>query len=254
MSQGRFGFAVFDANGHCQWDAVGQRLGADVPPLSEVMFDLRELAESAGLFFRGYYPFEAPYHSWGEMIPLGWQEEYWHETAEGSTMRQQIGEQIERILRALAPELIMRSSESMPAYTYLMGSQCESSKSTVQGLAVEALWWIDRCLQDLAEPCLPAAMRSQALAYQNLFECSCQAQEILGFASKNARTAALARHRENHAMRDEVWRWYEKNRDAFKSMDAAAAAVAGHIVPVTFRTAREWIGACEKRLRSARRP
>lgn len=60
--------------------------------------------------------------------------------------------------------------------------------------------------------------------------------------SSNARRAALFRHEENHAMRAQVYAWCEENFNKFSSMDAAAESVAGTEVPVTFRTARRWIG------------
>lgn len=60
-------------------------------------------------------------------------------------------------------------------------------------------------------------------------------------ATANAQKAALARHRENHAMKDDVWRWYEAHGHEYTSLDKAAEAVAGSVVPITFRTARRWI-------------
>lgn len=71
--------------------------------------------------------------------------------------------------------------------------------------------------------------------------------------SENARKAAIRRHAENHAMKALVVDWYKDNCQRFASMDKAAEAVAGKLVPVTFRTARGWIAEAKK-LRSASTP
>ena len=42
-------------------------------------------------------------------------------------------------------------------------------------------------------------------------------------------------------MKVEVFAWLNLNFDKYKSMDATAEAIAGKIVPVTFRTARKWV-------------
>ncbi|MBS0427145.1 MAG: hypothetical protein JSR41_07640 [Proteobacteria bacterium] len=72
-------------------------------------------------------------------------------------------------------------------------------------------------------------------------------------ASELARRGADAAHAENRAMKALVIQWCDDNMAAFRSMDAAAQAIAGTLVPVTFRTARDWIGAWKK-LRSAGKP
>jgi len=64
---------------------------------------------------------------------------------------------------------------------------------------------------------------------------------------------AIKRHTENHAMKSEVFKWLDANMVNFKSMDGAAAAIAGKIAPIAFRTARDWTGEWKK-LRSASTP
>lgn len=59
-----------------------------------------------------------------------------------------------------------------------------------------------------------------------------------------SRKGTDARHRENRAMRAQVFEWLDSN--TFRSLDAAAEALAGKIVPVTFRTARDWAGQWKK--------
>jgi hypothetical protein len=59
--------------------------------------------------------------------------------------------------------------------------------------------------------------------------------------SERARTAANARHKENHQMKSEALEWYEKNKNKYRSKDQAAEVIARTVVPVAFRTARDWI-------------
>lgn len=61
-----------------------------------------------------------------------------------------------------------------------------------------------------------------------------------------ARKAANIRHAENRSMKESVLRWCDAHLNDFKSMDAAAEAIAGKLVPIKFRTAREWIGEWKK--------
>lgn len=69
--------------------------------------------------------------------------------------------------------------------------------------------------------------------------------------SAQNKKAANMRHKEHHAMKKQVFEWCALEFQKHKSMDAAAAAVAGKVVPIKFRTARSWIGDW---VRSARRP
>ncbi|GAB3389160.1 hypothetical protein [Massilia agri] len=56
-----------------------------------------------------------------------------------------------------------------------------------------------------------------------------------------------ARHSENRKMKADVFSWCDKNMRNYKSMDSAAEAIAGKLVPVTFRTARSWIADWKKK-------
>lgn len=81
---------------------------------------------------------------------------------------------------------------------------------------------------------------------------------LIGEAKKAGRKevsskALEKRHAENRAMKLDVFTWLDNNINRFKSMDAAAEAIAGNVVPLTFRTAREWVGEWKK-LRSTRTP
>lgn len=61
-----------------------------------------------------------------------------------------------------------------------------------------------------------------------------------------ARAGAYARHAENRALKREAFAWLDLNRVKFPSMDKAAEALAGKIVPVAWRTARDWVAEWHK--------
>lgn len=56
-----------------------------------------------------------------------------------------------------------------------------------------------------------------------------------------AKMGADARHRENRDMKTQVLEWYRANAATVGSKDAAAEAIAGKLVPVKFRTVRDWL-------------
>jgi hypothetical protein len=68
-----------------------------------------------------------------------------------------------------------------------------------------------------------------------------------------ASKAAIKRHAENRAMKEQVFEWCAAHLHEYPSMDAAAESIAGKVVPVTFRTARSWIGEYRKKGQSARK-
>jgi len=70
--------------------------------------------------------------------------------------------------------------------------------------------------------------------------------ELLPMAFEEGKKAiavrgATARHAENRAIKQDVFDWLDANPPKPRGKDAAAAAIAGGVVPVTFRTARKWI-------------
>lgn len=65
----------------------------------------------------------------------------------------------------------------------------------------------------------------------------------------NAKMAAYKRHSEHRAMKDDLFDWYCKHHQHYSSMNAAAE-VAIKIVPVKFRTARDWISEFSRRLKN----
>lgn len=76
-------------------------------------------------------------------------------------------------------------------------------------------------------------------------------EQILANEKTSRQTAAaLKRHVENHQMKRDVFAWLDQNYSASTSMDSTASAIAGKVVPVAWRTARDWITEWKK-LRSA---
>lgn len=65
-----------------------------------------------------------------------------------------------------------------------------------------------------------------------------------------AKKAAAARHSENRAMKQQVFEWCDAKMAQAPSMDTAASQVAGVVVPVAWRTVRDWMTEWKK-LRSA---
>jgi len=70
-----------------------------------------------------------------------------------------------------------------------------------------------------------------------------------------AQKAAIKRHSEHHAMKAQVFEWCAVHLAEYPSLDAAAEAITGKgkLVPITFRTARGWIGEYRRQVQSARR-
>lgn len=125
------------------------------------------------------------------------------------------------------------------------------------GAADYELWRAIKFLEegdDFAIVCFSSAMAHFGAA----FELS-QRAGVLTETTVNAaksilgRIGADARHAENRAMKQEVFDWLDVNFSTQKSMDAAAEAIAGKVVPVSFRTARDWVGEWKK-LRSTGTP
>lgn len=73
-----------------------------------------------------------------------------------------------------------------------------------------------------------------------------------GSLHDTASAGARVRHRENHAMKQDVFNWLDANPPKARGMDAAATAIfESKLVPIkSWRTARDWVGEWKK-LRSA---
>ncbi|MBC7617873.1 MAG: hypothetical protein H7293_02585 [Candidatus Saccharibacteria bacterium] len=63
--------------------------------------------------------------------------------------------------------------------------------------------------------------------------------------TQSARNSEGKMHKENRAMKAEVFHWLDANMPNFKSMDAAAQAITKQ-QPIVFRTAQAWVGEWKK--------
>lgn len=78
-------------------------------------------------------------------------------------------------------------------------------------------------------------------------------QAIKQHTSENARRAADKRNEKFRAYKAQVFKWLDANMRMFRSFDDAASAIFDReLVPVSWRTARDWVGEWDKGLRSAR--
>lgn len=142
-------------------------------------------------------------------------------------------------------EAVKQSEEQAPAYPpafalVLALGHLES--------AVAASYWDD--VQAATDGVLCASQILDAVRNEELrgTEEHRNAPQAISFAI----LGADARHRESRSMREQVFVWLDDHMSRFSSMDAAADAIAGKVVPVKWRTARDWIGQWKK-LRSAGR-
>ena len=76
--------------------------------------------------------------------------------------------------------------------------------------------------------------------HEALFECFEYVHENTK-RTESARLRAGLAHKEHRAMKAEVFTWLDSNMTNHKSMDSAAEAIAGKVVPIKFRTARSWV-------------
>tara|TARA_R110000823_G_scaffold305771_1_gene427953 strand:+ start:1593 stop:2558 length:966 start_codon:yes stop_codon:yes gene_type:complete len=108
--------------------------------------------------------------------------------------------------------------------------------------ALESICWAEH-LQDTA-----ALQEQIQLLHGELEESGRQGEEKAAEIARHrisvtASKAAIKRHAEHYAMKEDVWDWCEDNLHNYKSMEKAAEAVIHtyKLVPVSVRTARDWI-------------
>ena len=223
------------------------------PHMRDALYDIRALADGATAFFSGIYPIETPYNFCGSFIFLPWHDDYWRNNKNGETMSPL---SIEVDVQLVAKKLLATptgDSEDRPylQVTYESEQLCMTPKGKVQGLATEALLCLDRALEHLADGRSLQAMNWMSGAYKNTLEATVQAHLILGISSENARLGADARHRENRAMKQDVFAWCDAHMKKYSNMDDAAFAVAEKLVPIKFRAVRSWMTEWKK-VRSTR--
>jgi hypothetical protein len=74
--------------------------------------------------------------------------------------------------------------------------------------------------------------------------------------AEQASVKALKSHKENHDLKEDVFNWCDEHHHQYpKDKDGMATAIAGKVVPLKWRTVRDWITdwAKDRKLRSAGR-
>jgi hypothetical protein len=139
-------------------------------------------------------------------------------------------------------------SEQMAAYgLYLLSDHIGCMGALPDDGYNDQGWTRDGILEHEAA-CL--IMANQAITYAHLLMASPQKtpdERISEAMSALGRLGSDAAHIENRAMKETVFQWCDVNMENFHSMDSAAEAVAGKVVPIKFRTARAWIGIWRKK-------
>lgn len=246
-------------NGPQHSGELAKAFGGNDEGLTDLCWSALNLVDSAAMFFRGSFPIQSVHFCWGETINLPWNAEYWDASADGQTFTPRpIGTEVENLAKHVLRRWDIEAEGSPPVPTWSSSFECNelagSHKILMQALAVKVMLSVDGYLEHVKRGDSTTAMRWLVSAFRNIIECTCQAQVILGNPSDNGRAAAMVRHRENHEMKQQVFAWLDKNRSAYPSMDAAAEAISRGVVPVKFRTARDWVGQWARRPPSARTP
>ena len=89
--------------------------------------------------------------------------------------------------------------------------------------------------------CFSAANQHIGAAYEVL---KCAASSTETAKTTLGRIGANARHAENRAMKQDVFKWLDENPP--QKMDWAATVISQTRVPVAWRTARDWVGEWKK--------
>jgi hypothetical protein len=166
-------------------------LGKHDTTTGDMVHRAENLGDAALALFRGLYPFEAPYFMWGDAIRLPWHDKYFT-GCDGTLSPEPIDPQE---LLSIASELLAVGENNRPGgWTFLSQRLGRENRERTQGLAIEALLYIDNFLDCLGDARALDAMPWIAEAYSSIIEASCQAQIILGFAPESARVGADARH------------------------------------------------------------
>jgi hypothetical protein len=249
-----FSFLTLDEVGvgfrhdHLDLEAIAQSNA----PRGESLDDIRNVAEAALAMFRGIYPTNAPYFWWGNGLELPWHAGYWVSDGTGEEEMMKPVDVTAEV--AVIAAKLAASAEYQRSRVPLNFEAFSSPQHEVQTKAVQVLMVLDTCVGDLASEKYFDAINWLAFAYHLHIDAVLACERVLDRATSNARMAASVRHAENRAMKRQVMEWYTQHHSHYPSMDAAAEAVAGKLVPVTFRTARAWIGESKKQLRSASTP
>lgn len=241
-----------DAGSHISAESLLKAQGSSYGDCEEILSDVSDLVYAAATLFRGLCPRYTPYFIWGELDPLPWSTQYFKD--DGEALKPiAISAQVESIADELRSQAESTGEidfpQMVPAVTFHMPSYIDSNQRQVQGLIVEAMIAFDEFIDALIHERAFMAMRWLSGGYKFFMEAVHQAWPIADRSAKASQRANLG-HAENRAMKQEVFVWLDQNMKLFKSMDAAASAVAGKVAPIKWRTARDWVGEWKK-VRSA---
>lgn len=109
--------------------------------------------------------------------------------------------------------------------------------------------WAEDAVVAMEATCWAEWLKHQAIRVEELVQ-----DKVKKRVSLAAQRAAIQKNAENRQMKAEAFAYYQANHQKFHSMDAAAEAIAGKIVPLKFRTVRNWIPDFRRVLQSARTP
>lgn len=95
------------------------------------------------------------------------------------------------------------------------------------------------------------ALKNTVLLFENesfnlinkqICECIIEIENIKNPSIESfSKKGVAARHKEHRDFKDYVFNWLDENMHSYKSMDDAAFAIADKVVPMKFRTVRQWI-------------
>lgn len=234
---------------------LADRIGAEEAELVESLADALRVAESAASFFRGRFRSATGfwYELRGEFIDLPWHADYLEVANDGTPNSRSIAAEVEALAAEILP-LVPNYCEVLPCpYVSMSHEQFQqSNKRQMQATAVEVMLMVDGFLTAIAlrEPL--KAIPWLSAAYLDLLACTDLASVIIGTPRDSARFAALVRHRENREMKSQVFAWLDANRANHPSMDKCAEVISRTVVPIAFRTARNWVSDWAKERQSAR--
>ena len=246
---------AWQASYDSEFSKLADSIGAGQAGLVQSLGDALQVADSAASFFRGR--FRSATGMWferrGEFIDLPWHGDYLDKTFDGSPKSTSIAAEVEALAAEILP-LVPDYCEVLPCpHISLSHEQFnQSTKRQMQATAVEVLLMVDGFLTAISRAAPSKAIDWLSAAYMDLLACIELASEIIGTPRDSARAAALVRHRENREMKSQVFEWLDANRSNHPSMDKCAEVISRTVVPIAFRTARNWVGDWAKDRQSAR--
>ncbi len=254
-----FSFISFE-NGRIEIDGKLKSAIPNDSPLSELVLRAQFLVESAAAFFSGIYPSDAPHAWWWDGIYLPWHPSYPGLESDGFHYV------FDLTVNDIRPFVEIIRTVPYGKIPFECGRLIYESKLhrtpklRVQGIAAEVMVSADKFLSCISKKQLPQAMQWLSVAYSGICHATEECRHIfIGAAERDSigrltRRALESRHKENRAMKKQVFEWYSVNRANYRSMDAAAQAITNRIAPITFRTARAWITEYRKQVQSPRKP